>query len=312
MTNPHNSQSNGETISLLQKSDWNEEWKRLQRIRRRADDAQYWNKRSKNFSSKDSPSPYVSEFLKMASVQPGERVLDMGCGTGSIAVPLALAGNHVIAADFSQGMLDETAARVKVAEREHDAHIADRVETKLMSWDDNWNEHGMGAHCVDVAIASRSIATHDLRQALMKLNHVASRRCCVTLTTGCSPRMDRNVLSAIGVRNRHGNDAQYAWNILTNDGFEPTYSYIRSTRLDTFDDLADAAVDFGRMITDTLDENDTEGIAQAKRNLETWLQDNLVPNEHVGKPDSKGIPQKALRLRNPRIITWAFISWETK
>ena len=312
MTNPHNSQSNGETISLLQESDWNEEWKRLQRIRRRADDAQYWNKRSKNFSSKDSPSPYVSEFLKMASVQPGERVLDMGCGTGSIAVPLALAGNHVIAADFSQGMLDETAARVKVAEREHDVRIADRVETKLMSWDDNWDEHGMGAHCVDVAIASRSIATHDLRQALMKLNHVASRRCCVTLTTGCSPRMDRNVLSAIGVRNRHGNDAQYAWNILTNDGFEPTYSYIRSTRLDTFDDLADAAVDFGRMITDTLDENDTEGIAQAKRNLETWLQDNLVPNEHVGKPDSKGIPQKALRLRNPRIITWAFISWETK
>lgn len=312
MTNPHNSQSNGETISLLQESDWNEEWKRLQRIRRRADDAQYWNKRSKNFSSKDSPSPYVSAFLEMTAVQPGERVLDMGCGTGSIAVPLALAGNHVIAADFSQGMLDETAARVEVAEREHNAHIADRVETKLMSWDDDWNEHGMSAQCVDVAIASRSIATHDLRQALMKLNHVASHRCCITLTTGCSPRMDRNVLSAIGVRNRHGNDAQYAWNILLNDGFEPTCNYIRSTRLDTFDDPEDAAVDFGRMITDTLDENDTEGIAQAKRNLETWLQDNLVPNEHVGKPDSKGIPQKALRLRNPRVITWAFISWETK
>ena len=38
-----------EHISTLQETDWNEEWKRLQRVRRKADDAQYWNKRSKNF-----------------------------------------------------------------------------------------------------------------------------------------------------------------------------------------------------------------------------------------------------------------------
>ena len=98
-----------EPISLLAATDWNEEWKRLQRIRRKADDAQFWNKRSKNFDSKDTPSPYVRAFLNLIDVEPESRVLDMGCGTGSLAVPLAHAGNRVIAADFSRGMLEETA-----------------------------------------------------------------------------------------------------------------------------------------------------------------------------------------------------------
>ena len=44
--------------------------------------------------------------------------------------------------------------------------------------------------------------------------------------------------------------------------------------------------------------------------LHAWLNDNLVPNEHAGSPDGHGGVQKALRLRNPRVITWAFIAWD--
>jgi len=72
---------NGEAVSSLQATDWNEEWKRLQRIRRKQDDAQYWNTRSKNFGIKDAPNPYVAEFIELAALQPGEHVMDMGCGT---------------------------------------------------------------------------------------------------------------------------------------------------------------------------------------------------------------------------------------
>src|SRR5262245_53664676 len=35
----------------------------------------------------------------------GLRVLDLGCGTGRHAIPLAAAGAHVTALDFSDGML---------------------------------------------------------------------------------------------------------------------------------------------------------------------------------------------------------------
>ena len=45
--------------------------------------------------------------------------------------------------------------------------------------------------------------------------------------------------------------------------------------------------------------------------LRAWLADNLVANEHVGQLDKKGLPEKALRLKEPRTVTWAFLAWNT-
>lgn len=292
-----------EVISQLAQTDWNEEWKQLQRIRRHADDAQYWNKRSRNFNSKDAPSAYTQRFLELADIFDGEEVLDMGCGTGSIAVALAQRGCKVIAADFSQGMLDELATRVAEAQ-------VDTINPLLLAWADDWDEAGLNENCVDVALASRSIATFDMAQALDKLHMAARRKCCITLPTGCSPRMDARVLEVIGVENTHGADHQYAWNILQNKGRMPECRYIQSVRKDTFDSLEEALEDMGRMITDTIDPADTTRIAEAQSKLSAWLEQQLVANEEAGLDDGKGWQQKALRLREPRVITWAFISWD--
>ena len=43
--------------------------------------------------------------------------------------------------------------------------------------------------------------------------------------------------------------------------------------------------------------------------LKPWLETQIVENEDAGKPGERGIPQGALRLREPRTITWAFIAW---
>jgi|GEM_PF-6300576 len=121
--------------------------------------------------------------------------------------------------------------------------------------------------------------------------------------------MDQNLLEAIGLTNRHGRDFQYAWNILVNDGYMPTCSYIRSKRKDTFDDLEEAIIDFGRMVDDTVEPGSTEAL-QAKNRLRVWLQSNLVPNEHAGTPDRKGSKEKRLRLKQIRTVDWAFIAWD--
>ena len=295
--------NDGEVLSSLQATDWNQEWMSLQRIRRASDDAQYWNARSKNFDMKDSPSDYVRRFLELVDVQPGETVLDMGCGTGSLAVPMARSGSTVIAADFSIGMLDELARRIRET-------ATTGIESKLLAWADDWDAAGLGEESVDVAIASRSISTDNLEEALDKLHHVARRRCAIALPTGCSPRMDQRVLDLIGVRNLHGADHQYAWNILQNKGRFPTCSYIDSLRKDTYDSLEEACLDMGRMVDDTLDPSRTSEIAVAKERLHTWLESELVENEEAGQEDGKGRVQKSLRLAHPRIVRWAFISWD--
>lgn len=288
---------------LLTAHDWNDEWKRLQKARRRLDSAGHWDKRSATFTTKDVPNPYVQRFLELARIRPQETVFDMGCGTGALSLPLGEQGHRVIAADFSQGMLDRL--QKSLAER-----ALTTVSTKHMSWEDDWSAHGIRPGAADVCIASRSIATADLKDALLRLTDAARRRVCITLATGSSPRTDERILDAIGLHNIRGRDYLYAFAILANEGLMPEVSYIESTRTDTFDDADEAYGTFVRMVEDAAGAFTSQAqLSAACTRLRTWLADNLVPNEHAGAPDKKGIPEKRLRLRQPRAITWAFIAW---
>ena len=290
---------------LLSTTDWNEEWKRLQIARRKADNAEYWDKRSKTFSTKDAPNAYVERFLALARIEPGETVFDMGCGTGSLSIPLGAEGHKVVAADFSQGMLD-------VMESELREQRVTTVTPKLMSWEDDWESHGVREGMVDVAIASRSIAVSDMKAALMRLTSVARRRVCITLSTGSSPRMDERILSDIGVRNEFGNDFLYAFNILAGEGILPEVSYIESTRTDTFDSIDDAYEDFSRMTLDAMADKESPEARSALERLRAWTDEHVVANPEAGVPDKKGLPQKKLKLDYQRIVTWAFLAWDAR
>uniref|UniRef100_A0A7C9N7W4 Class I SAM-dependent methyltransferase n=1 Tax=Muribaculaceae bacterium Z82 TaxID=2304548 RepID=A0A7C9N7W4_9BACT len=289
---------------LLTSYDWNAEWQELQRLRRRKDDSAYWDKRAATFTTKDAPNRYVEDFLRLADIKPGETVFDMGCGTGALAVPLGQAGHKVVAADFSQGMLD-------AMQRNLDAAGVTTVFPKCMSWDDDWAAFGVRTGMVDVAIASRSIATDDLRNSLMRLTDVARRRVCITLSTGSSPRVDERILSAVGLSQVLGRDYLYAFNILADEGLKPQVDYINSTREDTFATPEDAYDDFAKMIRDAGSVGATEAeLAAACDRLRGWLEENLEPNPHAGERDSKGVVQGAWHLKQPRIVAWAFIAWE--
>ncbi len=293
----------GDFTPLLTTRDWNAEWKELQKVRRRTDNAEHWDKRAATFGTKDAPNPYVEQFLKLARILPGESVFDMGCGTGALAVPLGVAGHRVIAADFSSGMLG-------VLRGELDERGVSTVITKQMSWEDNWRAQGIGSDAADVCVASRSIAVADIEEALLRLTDVARRRVCITLATGSSPRTDERILADLGLEHALGRDYLYAFNILTAHGIQPEVSYIRSERADTFDSFEDAFENLTKMVNDSATfAPDTERRVALGR-LRDWLEDNLVENPRAGEPDRKGAPEKPLRLRRPRTITWAFIGWD--
>ena len=228
--------------SRLTTTDWNAEWQSLQSARNRFDDAAIWDERAKTFPVKHGDqSGYVERFLELADIAEGETVLDMGCGTGALATPLASRGCHVVACDFSQGMLHKMIA-------EQASLGIGNVETHLMSWTDDWEACGIGEKSVDVALASRSIATNDLRDSLMRLDHVARRRVCVTLPCGPSPRTDERLLAAAGFGQRLGRDFLYAFNILASCGINPEVAYIPSVRLELFDTFEDACEGFGNIV----------------------------------------------------------------
>ena len=296
-----------EFTPLLTTTDWNEEWKELQKVRRHADDAAFWDKRSATFTTKDAPNLYVEKFLGYADIRPGETVFDMGCGTGALAVPLGEAGHKVVAADFSQGMLDQMQARL------NEAGVR-TVFPKLMSWEDDWPAFGVREGMTDVAVASRSIATADLRDALLRLTEVARRRVCITLATGSSPRVDERILAAVGLPAVLGRDYLYAFNILAAEGIKGRGAlhrqhprrYVREPR----GRLREAGRHDRRLLGGA--RIGRPNAQRARANLREWLTANLVPNESAGAPDRKGIPQLAWRLAEPRTVTWAFLAWNAR
>lgn len=283
---------------------WAAEWRQLQRIRKRADDATFWDKRARTFGTKDAPNRYVDQFLARADIHPGESVFDMGCGTGALSVPLGAAGHHVVAADFSAGMLG-------VLGSELDRRHITSVTPVQMSWEDNWDARGVGESSVDVCLASRSIAVADLEEALLKLTRVARRRVCVTLSTGSSPRIDESILDIVGLGSVVWRDYLYAFNILAAHGIKAEVSYIESERFDTFNTPEDAFEKYAAMIreSDASHAASPAEIDAALERLRAWLGNQLVENENAGAIDRHGVPEGALRMREARKTSWAFLAW---
>jgi len=90
-----------------------EHWKSLVQDRRRGPhSAPFWNKRAEGYSRailKDRKQKRSDEFFDLVASTglslDGAGVLDIGCGPGTLALPLARLGARVTAIDISEQML---------------------------------------------------------------------------------------------------------------------------------------------------------------------------------------------------------------
>jgi SAM-dependent methyltransferase len=212
--------------------DWRTAWLEYNRTRRPPDDSSYWDGRAKSFSYYAGTSLYTEAFISYLGLSPAQgpqSFLDMGSGSGTLAIPLARAGHTVLAADFSPKMLGELEAS---AQQEGLETIRTTRLDFNASWEE-WEKAGITEDCVDIALASRSTMVADLGDAFEKLERAARVKVAVTLATEFGPREIRRMGASVDGGPSFIPDYIFATNVLFQMGRYPELRFIDSPKKDS-------------------------------------------------------------------------------
>lgn len=234
-----------------------------------------WDEKSSDMAASVINSPYVNDFISRMNLAGDEVVLDIGCGPGTLAIPLAKKVKEVIAIDFSAQMLEELKA---YALREGITNI----KTYHIGWEDDWSHLPQS----DIVVASRSMEVPDIEAALIKMSTFARKACYLTYKVGGS-FVDMNILDTIGKKVKTKPDYWYIPIILYTHGYLPRIDYIEtgrgSVRSGTEDEFVESLIWSVHELTE-----------EQKGKARQYYRDVIVAQN-----------------RPPRSVNWAFISWET-
>lgn len=234
-----------------------------------------WDKKSKEMAPRMQKSLYVDDFISRMDISTQDTVLDIGCGPGTLAIPLAKKVKHVIAVDFSKDMLGELE---HYAKKEGITNIT----TYHIGWDDDWSELPE----TDIVLASRSVEVKDIDEALKKMSSHAKRTCYLTYKTGGS-FVDMKILDFIDKKIITKPDFWYIPLLLYKQGYMPKIDYITTKDGSVKYGSADEFVSSLIWSIGALDERQQ---AKAKEYYDLYIKDE---KEYI----------------NPTI--WAFIAWST-
>jgi SAM-dependent methyltransferase len=154
--------------------DWNEAWKSAIRGNRESAGvmgcAQFYvsveEARRYDARAREERNARTLQMIRGMDIRPDSRVLDIGAGPGTLALPLAGMAAHVTAVEPSSGMM------AVLAEHIRDGNIRNiRCVQKL------WEEVDIGRDLdapYDIVIASFSLGMEDIRDALAKMDAASS------------------------------------------------------------------------------------------------------------------------------------------
>ena len=257
------------------------------------DSQAYWNKRATTFT-RDATSDYERWLLDLLALEAGEEILDMGCATGTLAVPLARAGHRVHGCDFAEAMLailDERAAAENLA-----------ITSHLLAWEDDWDEAGLGENSVDVAFASRSLMSGNVFSAVHKLDAAARSRAAVVVPDSLLPSRDPRLLTYLGRTAKRPRVVRDVTRALTSLGRILVVATTRTFRPMRFSSFDEARSDLRRLA----------GIEpftpREERLFDAYATQHFV-RKAVTNASGKREDQWILDYKLP--VTWVFIGWRT-
>jgi ubiquinone/menaquinone biosynthesis C-methylase UbiE len=165
-----------------------------------------WDERARGFHEWVKANDYAEQFLNRIKVDANSTVLDVGCGPGNLAIPLAKRVKSVTALDISKEMLD-------YVRKDADKEGLGNIKCVNKGWEDVVT--GEDVEICDVAIASRSLVWFDLKESLSKIDRVSRQRVYLTRPVTTNLRhLYEGAYKAIGREYKSGPDYIYVYNLL--------------------------------------------------------------------------------------------------
>ena len=243
--------------------------------------ASEWDKKAPSFAARNRTSPFIDLLLTHIPITPEMTVLDVGCGPGNLALPLAEKCHFVTAIDFSGKMLEILAAEAQ-------SRNIDNIAVRRCAWEDDWSSVGISPH--DVTIASRSLSVDDLQAAIAKLDNFARQYVFIADRINPTP-FAPEAFSAVGRPFQPGPDYIYTLNILYTMGIHPHVTILQPESDSTFQDLDQAYLTYSWMLKDL----------DAKE--EKLLKQFLLKQANCNSNGTISIPRQ-----HP--LRWALIWWK--
>lgn len=254
--------------------DWNDEWNaRLDSNR----SSRAWGDCASMWVTKEQALAYLRmsredegrtrEELNSLPLTPGSRVLDIGAGPGTLALPLSRMVAHVTAVEPAEGMIGVLRERLSQESVTNVACIQKR-------WEDVSVKREL-PQPYDVVIASYSLGMKDIRTALSAMNLASCAWVYVYWFAGMNSweQLMADVWPRLhGRKYQPGPKANVIFNVLYDMGYCPCIDVERVERTREYGSLDEAVADFSqRFRIDT---------SEQRCELAAYLQDTLE-REHA-------------------------------
>ncbi|WP_406655838.1 class I SAM-dependent methyltransferase [Methanolobus sp. ZRKC2] len=225
----------------------------------------------------------IRKTIDELPLTPDSRILDIGSGPGTLAIPLSKMVSHITAVEPSGGMVDVLEERI----------AKDRIDN-ITCVNKRWEDIDTGVDIdssYDIVIASYSLGMPDIREAVRKMEEVSSKYICLYWFAG-ETSWDSNFKelwpSLHGTQYYPSPKCNVLYNVLYDMGIYPNVSVFPFEHIHRFSSEEDAVEHF-RSYYKISEENQVE------------ILSNYLKN-HLEKDNNSLI----LRATNTRVKLW----WE--